>query len=96
MLTSLDARRRWFGALFLILSLGLLVWGTTLLSDYLLHRPILFVVYWACCALLTGLALINALLDMIIMRKRTRDEQIALAEKSFMEIIEEEKRKRGL
>lgn len=96
MLTSLDARRRWFGAFFLIMSLGLLIWGTTLLSDYLLKRPLLFVFYWAACALFTGLALINAMLDMIIMRKRTRDEQVALAEKSFADVIEAEKKKRGL
>jgi hypothetical protein len=96
MLTSLDARRRWFGAFFLILSLGLLIWGTTLLSDYLLHRPMLFVAYWGGCAFLTGLAMINALLDMIIMRKRTRDEQMSLAEKSFAEIVEAEKKKRQL
>ena len=96
MLTSLAARQRWFGALFLILSLGLLIWGTTLLSDYLQHRPMLFVAYWGACAFLTGLAMINALLDMIIMRKRTRDEQVSLAEKSFAEIIEAEKKKRVL
>ena len=96
MLTSLDARRRWFGACFLLLSIGLLVWGVTLLSDYLVHHPLLFVVYWAACALFTGLALLNAMLDMIIMRKRTRDEQISLAAKSFAEVIEAEKKKRGL
>ena len=96
MLTSLDARRRWFGALFLILSLGLLIWGVTFLADYLVHHPALFVIYWAVCALFTGLALLNALLDMIIMRKRTRDEQIALAQKSFADLVEAEKKKRGL
>jgi hypothetical protein len=94
MLTSLDARRRWFGAFFLIMSLGMLIWGVTFLADYLLHRPAMFIVYWAACAFFTGLALINALLDMIIMRKRTRDEQISLAEKSFAELIEAEKKKR--
>jgi hypothetical protein len=95
MLTPLDARRRWFGAFFLILSLGLLIWGVTFLADYLAHRPILFVVYWAACALLTGLALLNAMLDMIIMRKRTRDEQTHLAEKAFSDIVEAEKKKRS-
>jgi hypothetical protein len=95
MLTSLDARRRWFGAFFLIVSLGMLIWGTTFLADYLVHHPYVFIAYWAGCAFCTGLALINALLDMIIMRKRTRDEQMALAEKSFAEVIEAEKKKRG-
>ena len=83
MITPQDARRRWFGALFLILGLVLLVWGTTWLSDYLVKHPILFVIFWAACAIFTGLAMINAMLDMMIMRRRTREEQIALAEKSF-------------
>ena len=39
MLTPLDARRRWFGAFFLILSAGMLVWGTTFLSAYLMRHP---------------------------------------------------------
>jgi hypothetical protein len=93
-ITPSDARRRWFGALFLILSIGLLIWGTTLLSDYLMKRPILFVCFWASCAIFTGLAMINALLDMMIMRRRTREEQIALAERSFGD-LEEQKKKRG-
>ena len=96
MLTPQDARRRWFGAFFLILSLGMLVWGTTFLSAYLVRHPFQFIFFWGFCAIFTGLALINALLDMIIMRKRTRDEQTALAEKSFADIIEQEKKKRGL
>ena len=94
--SSVDARRRWFGAFFLILSLGMLIWGVTLLAEYLVKHPILFLAYWGMCAFFTGLALINALLDMIIMRKRTRDEQTALAEKSFGDIIEAEKKKRRL
>jgi hypothetical protein len=96
MLTPVDARRRWFGAFFLILSVALLIWGTTWLADYLLKHPFLFLAYWGACAFLTGLALINAMLDMIIMRKRTRDEQISLAEKSFADVLEAEKKKRGL
>jgi hypothetical protein len=96
MLTALDRRRRWFGAFFLILSVGMLIWGSTLLNGYLMRHPAQFVVFWGTCASFTGLALINALLDMVIMRKRTRDEQVALAEKSFAEVLEAEKKKRGL
>ena len=96
MLTAVDARRRWFGAFFLISSVGLLIWGTTWLADYLVHRPILFVFYWGACAFLTGLAVLVAILDIFIMRKRTRAEQMSLAEKSFADIIEAEKKKRGL
>jgi|GEM_PF-1736070 len=93
MLTPLDARRRWFGSLFIILSLGMLIWGITFLGDSLVHHPFAFIFYWAACAIFTGLALINALLDMIIMRKRIRDEQISLAKESLGS-IEEETRKR--
>jgi hypothetical protein len=95
LITPTDARRRWFGAFFIIISLGLLVWGSTFLADYLFKRPFLFVVYWAACALFTAIAALNALLDFVIMRKRTRDEQNALARQSLAE-IEAEKKKRGL
>jgi hypothetical protein len=94
MLTPTDARRRWFGSFFLLLALGSLIWGVTLLNGYLMRHPVLFVFYWAGCAIFTGLAFINALLDMMIMRRKTRDEQIALAEKSFGD-LEERKKKRG-
>ena len=86
MLTPSDARRRWFGAFFLFLSIGMLVWGTTLISDYLVKHPAQFIIFWGTCALFTGLALINALCDMMIMRRRTREEQIALAQRSFSDL----------
>lgn len=94
MLTKVDARRRWFGAFFLIVSIGMLIWGTTLLNNFLMSHPLTFVAYWAFCAGCTGLAFLNAILDMIIMRKRVQDEQNALAQQSLAE-IEREKRRRG-
>jgi hypothetical protein len=93
MLTRVDARRRWFGTLFIILSLGMLMWGVTFLADRLVKHPLMFVLYWGGCAIFTGLALINALLDMMIMRKRSRDEQISLAKESFGRIQEEAKKR---
>lgn len=95
MLTPVDARRRWFGAFFLICSGGMLIWGATLLSDWLMKRPVAFVLYWITCAAFTGLALLNALLDMFIMRCRSRSEHNALAQKSFTE-IQNEVKKRGV
>lgn len=94
MLTPVDARRRWFGAFFLICSGAMLVWGITLLSNWLVKHPLAFIFYWMTCALFTGLALLIAMLDMFIMRRRSRNEQIALAQKSFAE-IEDEAKKRG-
>ena len=95
MLTPLDARRRWFGAFFLIFGFGMLIWGATLLNSFLMQRPILFMLYWCSCALFTGLALIYALLDMLIMRRRARQEQIELASRSLGD-IEEAKKKRNV
>jgi hypothetical protein len=95
MLTPLDARRRWFGTMFLLLALGLLIWGATLLNGFLMRHRLLFVLYWAGCAFFTGLALLNALLDMIIMRRRTRQEQINLAEKTFAELEAKKKEERA-
>lgn len=93
LLTPTDARRRWFGSFFLIFSLGMLIWGVTLLNGWLMRHPFIFVVYWTACALCTGLALLNALLDMIIMRRRSRDAQIELANRSFADIEEARKKK---
>jgi hypothetical protein len=69
-----DARRRWFGLFFLFLAGGMLIWGETLLKP-VLGRGVGFVVYWFACFVLTGLAMLIALLDFFIVRRRTRKEQ---------------------
>ncbi|MGV3771776.1 MAG: hypothetical protein ACO1QB_02670, partial [Verrucomicrobiales bacterium] len=68
MLTPVDARRRWFGACFLIVAGLLLAWGLTLLREHLMQRPVLFILYWLSCFALTLLAFLVALLDMVVMR----------------------------
>ena len=75
MLSSRDARRRWFGLFFLILAFGVLVWGQTLLKDYLFKHKALFIIYWLSCFFFTGLAMIMALIDSMIMRQRARENQ---------------------
>lgn len=69
MQTPEDARRRWFGAMFLTIAGALLIWGQTLLKPYL--EGALFILYWLACFALTGLALLVALLDIRATRKRT-------------------------
>ncbi len=76
-----DARRRWFGAFFLIMAAGMLVWGETLLKPHLKGR--VFVLYWIGCFLFTGLAILVALLDMRAIRRRTIEQQRELIEKSL-------------
>lgn len=84
----MDARRRWFGAFFLLIALGMLTWGLIFLGPFLMKRPVLFVFYWAGCALCTGLALIIAMLDMMIMRRKSREEQIALAKRALSDLTD--------
>jgi len=81
----LDARRRWFGSFFLIAAIGLTIWGQTLLRDYLLKRPALFVVYWLAVFGCVSLAMLLALLDIFATRRRTREEQRRILEDSFSE-----------
>jgi hypothetical protein len=91
MLTSVDARRRWFGSFFLILAGGLLVWGLTFLARFLLQNPVLFVVYWFSCFALTMLSFGIALYDMSVMRRRIKEEQRSAFNRAFSDIVEEEK-----
>ena len=78
-----DARRRWFGLFFLFIALGLLIWGQTILKPYL--DGLWFILYWLACFAFTILALLTALLDFWIMRRRMRGEHRALFRDTFRE-----------
>ncbi|MBI5383697.1 MAG: hypothetical protein HZA90_03320 [Verrucomicrobia bacterium] len=84
MADSAEARRRWFGLFFLALAAGMLIWGQTVLKPYL--TGFLFLLYWALCFVLTGLAIITALLDMRATRRRIRREQRELIERTWRDI----------
>lgn len=83
MLTSVDARRRWFGAFFLILAGGLLLWGFTILGPTLVGNPVLFVGYWLTCLALTLLSLGIAVYDVIVVRRRLREEKRSAFNRAF-------------
>lgn len=70
MIQRSDAWRRWFGLLFLLLGLGMLVWGQTVLEGRL--HGVGYILYWLGCATLTVLALGISLLDFWIVRRRAR------------------------
>lgn len=76
-----DLRRRWFGAFFLAVAAGMVIWGQIVLDPYL--KGIWFILYWTACALITVLAIATALLDLIVLRRRARREQRELFRKSF-------------
>ena len=83
MFQTADARRRWFGLLFLILAAGMTTWGLTLLEGHL--RGWGFVIYWLACLVLLLCAMAIAVLDFFIIRYRQRQERAALAEKVLRE-----------
>ena len=62
MLTSVDARRRWFGTFFLIVAGGMLLWGFTFLAAFLVKQLDLATVRWLVVAVVvyTGLMLLRA------------------------------------
>ncbi|MCB1125004.1 MAG: hypothetical protein KDM81_00805 [Verrucomicrobiae bacterium] len=72
-----DARRRWFGLLFLILAGGMTTWGITLLEPRL--RGWGFILYWLACFTFLGIAVAIALWDWWIIRRGRRLEQARLA-----------------
>lgn len=84
MSAAIDARRRWFGLFFLIVAGGMLIWGQTVLRAHLSGWG--FVVYWLACFVFTMLAILTALLDIWIVRRRSRQARRELFERTFGEL----------
>jgi drug/metabolite transporter (DMT)-like permease len=78
------ARRRWFGALVLLAAVLMLVAGQTLLEGHL--KGWAFVCYWLACLGCLGLAIIAALLDVLALRHRSRQEHRALLDATLRQI----------
>ncbi len=81
---SADARRRWFGLLYLVLAAGMLIWGQTVLRSSL--HGLGFVFYWMGCFGLTGLAIVTALQDLRATRRRSRTERRELLERTWEDL----------
>ncbi len=86
MLIPVNARRRWFGAFFLALAGGMLIWGETLLKPWL--KGLAFLVYWLICFLLTGMAMFIAILDVRAIRHQVRNQQHEEFHKAFEDMPE--------
>jgi hypothetical protein len=78
------ARRRWIGTLVLLAALGMLVGGETVLSGKL--GNLAFLLYWLVCFGFTGLAILIAILDLLALQRRIRQEQNNLFTASLKEI----------
>jgi hypothetical protein len=84
MANSADALRRWLGAFCLAVAAGMLIWGHTVLLPYL--NGIGFIVYWLVCFLFTIASIFIALLDVRAVRRRIRNEQAELVQRTLKEI----------
>jgi hypothetical protein len=78
---SADALRRWLGVFCLAVAAGMLIWGQTVLKAHL--DGLIFLFYWSICLGFTIAAIVIALLDVRILRRRSRDEQRRLIERTL-------------
>ena len=86
---SADALRRWLGVFCLAVAAGMLIWGQTVLESHL--RGLMFLIYWLVCFGFTIGAIVIALLDIRVLRRRTRDEQRKLVERTLEQVDRERK-----
>lgn len=83
---SADALRRWLGLLFLALAFGLLIWGHLVLRTKLESDFVLFTIYWGACFVFVFAAIITALLDIRATRRRAREEQKNLLQRTMDDV----------
>ncbi len=83
MWSKTDERRRWFGSFYLVMALGMLIWGQTILKSVL--ADFWFVIYWLACFVFVAMALVTALIDLRALRRINYEEQRKLFEKTFLQ-----------
>ena len=88
---GLTARRRWFGGLVLLLALGLLIAGESILKARL--QGLGFVLYWLFCLVLTGSAILAAWLEACAVQRKGRREARELVENTLGDIEADVRRK---
>lgn len=77
--------RRHAMATLIVIAAALLMAGVTFLAQWLVDRPVLFLVYWLVCAWTTVAALLLALLDIMILRRESRAARRQLRKRVFDE-----------
>lgn len=92
-MTPFDLWRRRLGLIFVGGALLMVVLGFTVLATRL--AGLAFLAYWLACAALTVLALGTALLDLLIVNARAREERKALAQEAAAKIREALKNESG-
>lgn len=82
-----SSKRRWFGGMVLFAAFAMLICGQTFLKTTLSGG--VFLLYWLVCFLLTGAAVLVALLDFRALRYRIHKEQRELLETTMQKIEKE-------
>ena len=86
-----DLSRRLSGAGFLVVAIVMLLLGETVLNAWLRERPIIALLFWMSSFVLVFLAMMVALLDLWIVRRRLREEHRGLLTETLDKIVEEKK-----
>jgi drug/metabolite transporter (DMT)-like permease len=90
-----DFRRRLAGGVFLGIAVLMLAAGETVLRERLGQSPALTVVYWMSCFIAVILAIMIALLDLWIVRRRSREEARGLVKQTLDEIAREKAQRKS-
>ena len=90
---DVTTRRRIIGAIFLLIALGMLIAGDTLLKAIL--KDIGYLVYWLVCFVFTGLAILVAYLDVRALQQRSRREARDLFQSTLGQIETDMSKKPG-
>lgn len=88
-----DFRRRLAGGIFLGIAILMLAAGETVLSDRLRQSPILTLVFWMGCLVAVILAIMVALLDLWIVRRRSREETRGLLKHTMDDILRDKEQR---
>jgi len=76
-----EQRLRWLGILFLAIAAGLLIWGQTVFREHL--TGLAYVAHYAICLLFTVMAICTALIDLWVIRHRTRTQRRKLIQRAL-------------
>lgn len=84
-----DLSRRIAGAVFLVAAIVMLLLGQFVLSGWLHEHPVPALLFWLSSFVLVFLAMIVALLDLWIVRRRSREEHRGLLTETLDRIAKE-------
>ncbi len=79
--------RRWLGVVALAVAVVMLTTGETLLKGRM--SPTVFVIYWALCFIVTGIAIVIALAEVRAVQRNARAQHRELFESTLREIEKE-------